>query len=209
MGITGGRWRAAGYYQAMSDDLPRQDATSRDRSPDELYSLSIEEVADMYEEAGFPRTPRAIQRYCALDKLDCHKAETPTGERYLVAPYSVDRHIKYIKEVSRPSATSRDNSRPDATVRTLEIKADEGPRQTTTSPDQSRLVATVREEDSRYVTALERENVFLRDQITVKDTQIAAMNERDRETNHLIAGLQKLLPLLAAPDRRGGEEERQ
>jgi hypothetical protein len=64
----------------MSDDQPRQDANSRDRSPDELYSLSINEVADIYQEAGFPRTDRAIQRYCALGKLDCHKAEMPTGD---------------------------------------------------------------------------------------------------------------------------------
>ncbi|QWG24139.1 hypothetical protein KMZ93_04210 [Bradyrhizobium sediminis] len=194
----------------MSDDLPRQDATSRDRSPDERYSLSIEEVADIYEEAGFPRTPRAIQRYCALNKLDCHKAETPTGERYLVAPYSVDRHIKYIKEVSRPSATSRDNSRPDATVRPLENKAEEEPRPTTTSPDQSRQVAATPEGESKYVLSLERENEFLRGEITVKNTQIADLTERARETNHLIAGLQKLLsPLLAAPTRQGGGETQQ
>lgn len=181
----------------MTTDQPRQDATSRDRSPEELYSLSIDEVADMYEEAGFPRTSRAIQRYCALNKLDCHKAETPTGERYLVAPYSVERHIKYIREVSRPDATSRDNSRPDATVRTLEIKPESEPRQTTTNTDRPRLVATGRDEDSRYVAALERENEFLRGQITVKDTQISDLTGRARETNHLIAGLQKMLtPLL-------------
>ena len=42
---------------------------------------------------------RAIQKYCALSKLDCHKVETETGEKYLVAPYSVERHITYIKEV--------------------------------------------------------------------------------------------------------------
>ncbi|QWG14291.1 hypothetical protein KMZ29_06295 [Bradyrhizobium sediminis] len=191
----------------MEDDQKRQDATSRDRSPNELYSLSIDEVADMYEEAGFPRTPRAIQRYCALDKLDCHKAETPTGERYLVAPYSVERHIKYIKEVSRPGATSRDNSRPDATIRPLGNKVQEEPRQATTSPDQTRQVATVREEDSRYVAALERENDFLRGEISVKNTQIHELTERSKETNTLIHRLQSMLaPLLIAPENRNGGE---
>jgi hypothetical protein len=50
---------------------------------------------------------------------------------------------------------------------------------------------------SRYVARIESENEFLRGQITVKDVQIKDLTERARETNHLIAGLQKMLtPLL-------------
>mgnify|MGYP001492506350 CR=1 FL=1 len=94
----------------MSGDQPRTAATSRDRSPDHQYTLSIEQTAELYAQAGYPRTPRAIQKYCSLSKLDCHKVETETGEKYLVAPYSVDRHIAYIKEV-RTVANSRDHSR--------------------------------------------------------------------------------------------------
>ncbi|WP_142250899.1 hypothetical protein [Bradyrhizobium sp. UNPF46] len=163
----------------------------------------------MYEEAGLPRDPRTIQRYCALNKLDCHKAETPTGERYLVAPYSVERHIKYIKEVSRPAATSHDKSRQDATVRTLEVKPEPAPRPTTTSTDQPRSVATATTSDDKYVLMLENQVEFLRGEISVKNTQIAELTERARETNHLIAGLQKMFPLLASPDRRGAEEGQQ
>jgi hypothetical protein len=68
----------------------------------------------------------------------------------------------------------------------------QAPRQEpTTTPDQSRLVAT------DYVARLESENHFLRKHIGVKDDQIKDLTERARETNHLIAGLQKMLtPLL-------------
>jgi hypothetical protein len=56
----------------------------------------------------------------------------------------------------------------------------------------SRPVAT------KYVQRLEGENEFLRGQVVAKDKTIEALLERDRETNHLIAGLQKMLtPLLA------------
>jgi len=110
VGITGARWRRGGYHEPMSGDQPRTAATSRDRSPDHQYTLSIEQTAELYAQAGYPRTPRAIQKYCSLSKLDCHKVETETGEKYLVAPYSVDRHIAYIKEV-RTVANSRDHSR--------------------------------------------------------------------------------------------------
>src|ERR1700689_4913651 len=63
------------------------------------------------------------------------------------------------------------------------------------SRDKPRPVAT------SYVERLESENEFLRGQIGVKDKTIEALLERDRETNHLIAGLQKMLsPLLGRPD---------
>jgi hypothetical protein len=34
----------------------------------------------------------------------------------------------------------------------------------------------------------------------VKDKTIEALLERDRETNHLIAGLQRMIPLLGRPE---------
>ena len=44
---------------------------------------------------------------------------------------------------------------------------------------------------------MERENEFLRGQVTTKDAQIKELTERSRETNILIGGLQKMLtPLL-------------
>ena len=71
------------------------------------------------------------------------------------------------------------------------------------SMQEPRQVAT----DDRYLTQLETENVFLKSQITSKDTQIAALLERDHETNALINGLQRMLaPLLSAPDAARRED---
>jgi hypothetical protein len=189
----------------MTHDQPRTDANSRDRSPDHQYSLTIEHTAELYAGAGHPRTIRAIQKYCALSKLDCHKVETETGEKYLVAPYSVERHLAYINEV-RTDATRRDQSRTAASVRTMENK-DEQPRtKPTNKPEQPRTDAAVRCTENAVDSALERENTslrnerdFLRSEISVKNEQIKDLTERARETNHLIGGLQKMLsPLLGA-----------
>jgi hypothetical protein len=189
----------------MTDEQPRTDATSRERSPDHQYSLTIEQAAELYAQAGHPRTPRALQKYCALTKLDCHKVETETGEKYLVAPYSVVRHIAYINEV-RTVATGRDQSRTDATVRIIEDKHEQPPVAPANSTEQSRTDATVRASDDRYVARLEGEVEFLRGQVGTKDAQIKELTERSRETNLLVAGLQKMLtPLLGrGEDRRGG-----
>ena len=147
----------------MTPEPPRTVANSRERSPDHQYTLSVEQAADLYAKAGHPRTPRAIQKYCALSKLDCHKVETETGEKYLVAPYSVNRHIAYINEV-RTVANDRDQTRTDASVRSMgnkEIVAAGG-------HEQPRPAANVPGPEERYVTRLENENTFLRGQIEVK-----------------------------------------
>ena len=131
--------------------------------------------------------------------------ETETGEKYLVAPYSVTRHIAYINEV-RTVATGRDQTRTDASVRPLENKGAPALEVSANGNEQPRTVASVRGAEDRYVARLESENEFLRAQIGVKDTQIGEMTERARETNILIGGLQKMLsPLLSAPGEHRAE----
>jgi hypothetical protein len=176
----------------MTDDQPRPAVASRDNE----FSLSIDDVIALYTNAGLPRDRRTIQRYCAAGKLDCRKIEIPFGDQYIITPGSVERHIAYIKELRQASA-SRDKPRPVATMEIEQARDLHEPRQPATSHDTPRLVATENEATSRYVVRLEGENEFLRGQIAVKDDQIKDLTERARETNHLIAGLQKMLsPLL-------------
>lgn len=170
----------------MPDDPSRQTATSPDQ-----YSLTIEEVAARYEHAGHPRTLRSIQRYCARGHLDCLRQEMPFGEKYLITPESVARHIAQIAELA--AATRRDQPRQDATEPAAELLDGSAAGAAATGPDPSRQVAA----ETRYIERLEGENEFLRQQVGVKDVQIKDLTERARETNHLIAGLQTMLtPLL-------------
>jgi hypothetical protein len=177
----------------MPDDLSRPVATRSDSD----FTLSIEDALERYANAGHPRTPRSVQRYCAKGHLQCRLIETGFGEKYVIAPDSVDKHIAYIEEVT--PTTRRGPSRHDATSRALKSNPDQPPQNAPTTIDQPRQDATG-PDLSRYVTRLEGENDFLRGQMEVKDTQIKELTERARETNMLVAGLQKLLaPLLSAP----------
>src|SRR5437868_12505103 len=101
----------------MSDDQPRQTAASSDTE----YSLSIEEAAALYERAGLPRTMRTIQRYCAKGHLDSRRVEIPYGEKYLITPASVIKHIAYIEE-TRQTMAGRDEPRPVAATATQEVR---------------------------------------------------------------------------------------
>ncbi len=142
----------------MTDDLSRPVATS----PDSEFTLTIDEALERYGRAGLPRTPRSVQRYCAKGHLDCRRIETQFGEKYLISPASVDKHIAYIEEV-RPVATSRDVPRQVATTVVPKESHDEPRQQAATSPDLSRPVATSHELDTRYVERLEDENDFFGD----------------------------------------------
>src|SRR5580700_6895156 len=100
----------------MTDDLSRPVAPTDDND----FILTIDEALERYSRAGLPRTPRSIQRYCAKGHLQCRLIETEFGEKYLIAPASVDKHIAYIEEV-RPVATSRDMPRRAATTVVAEV----------------------------------------------------------------------------------------
>ena len=85
-------------------------------------------------------------------------------------------------EQSRLVATRRERTRPFVPwkIRT---------KPATNEREQRRTVANGRDRsrpEDRYVARLEDENEFLRGQVDVKDTQIGALLERDKETNMLI-----------------------
>jgi hypothetical protein len=184
------------------DEQPRPDANTDEHA----YTLAVDEAAALYEAAGHARTMRAIQKYCARGDLDCIRQETPYGERFRITPASVTRHIKQIEQLSQ--ANRRDRTRPDATVRVTEIQGDPDKNDSASVREQPRPDAP----DTRYVTQLESNNAFLRAQIDRKDhqieqrdNQVEAMIERDRETNILIEQLQRRIPMLPQPERRGEE----
>ena len=171
----------------MNDDPSRQAATSPDQ-----YTLTVDDAAARYEHAGHPRTIRTLQRYCAKGHLDCLRQETPFGDKFLITPASVARHIAQIDELA--STAGRDLPRHAAASVTVEDSPERAQHDPATSPDQPRLVATA------FVERIESENKFLRGQIGVKDKTIEALLERDRETNILVGQLQKMLtPLLGRP----------
>ena len=185
----------------MPPDLSRPVATP----PDSEFTLSIDEALERYAKEGHPRTPRSVQRYCAKGHLEGRLIETQFGEKWLITPGSVDKHIAYIEEVSptgrvlpRPAATSDDTQGTFIHAENRATVDGAGPQQAATRSDLSRPVATSAGSE-RYVAQLESENEFLRRQVVVKDTQIKDLTERARETNHLIGGLQRMLsPLLGS-----------
>jgi len=210
-------WRSDVTMVTMPDE-PRPEASDTARLRTTQFPLSLEDVSRLFEEAGLPRNTRTLQRYCAAGRLDCIKEETVSGLAYFVDPASVDRAIKQLAqlhgltdEVRHGSTTENmshhvvngaepmvtaDPPRPSAADRDEETEII-SERPSATEPDTSGVVAVLEREN----TTLREQGEFFRRQIEVKDTQIAALLERDKETNYIVRGLQTMLaPLLG----RGG-----
>jgi hypothetical protein len=178
----------------------------RPAAPTDERLLSVEEAADRYAAANHPRTIRAIQKYCQRGDLECQKVETTYGERYLIVPASVDRHIAMIMERSQTNV--REQPRPAAAIRLARSGETNNDERFAAGREQPWPDATTNE----HVVQLEKrlsekddEIGFLRSEIGVKNDQIKELSERSRETNILIGGLQKMLtPLLG---RRLDREE--
>ena len=195
-------------------DEPRHDAHGTARPTATEYPLTLEDVSRLFDEAGLPRNVRTLQRYCAAGRLDCIKEETATGLAYFVNPVSVERAVNQpaqlhgLTDEVRHGATSDEMPhivahdaepsptpgapRPSAADRDKDVEI-VPERQSATKPDTSGLVAVLEREN----VGLREQNEFLRRQVDVKDTQIDALLERDKETNYIVRGLQTMLaPLL-------------
>jgi hypothetical protein len=181
--------------------------------------VTLDETARLFADAGLPRNIRSLQRYCAAGRLDCIKEETATGLTYFVDPESITHAITQLAQLHgitdevRHSTAQIDMSHmvapivePTQQTDAPRVSAVEHDKQL---PENIEWPSAPQPDTSRYVALLESENVmlreqivFLRDQANVKDTQIAALLERDKETNYLVRGLQTMLaPLLG----RGAE----
>src|ERR1700674_3788923 len=79
------------------------------------FTVTIDEAAERYTRAGHPRPIRRLQKYCARGDLDCRKVETLSGEKYLITPTSVERHIALIAQTQ--GAAGHDQARPGAAGR--------------------------------------------------------------------------------------------
>jgi hypothetical protein len=150
-----------------------------DISPDMTrYSLTIEDASWLFAEAGVPRAPRTITRFCALGDLDCIRVETEKNFKYLIDPKSVEKRIEQLKQALHfTSKTSPDMSRHVETINE-------------TQPDMSRHEEQMREALARdeelemlreRVEELETENIHLKISKQANETVINQMTSERKE----------------------------
>ena len=150
-----------------------------------LYTLSVQDAVALFDAAAVPRTERSIQIYCSNGHLDCISVDSEHTSKYLISKASINRRISALQQIDTAknmASRLRVISQTSANVRE-DADADNASSKGARSNRESEID-------------------FLREQVRVKDKQIASMLERDQETNILIKGLQDFLhklPALEAP----------
>jgi hypothetical protein len=191
------------------------DATAPDNSPLPMpdeglpkdYSVSVDEIRLLLFENGIEKSKDTIQRYCREGRLDAVKLGLL--RRYFATPLSVKRLLEYLRtdtveidaaELGEPASTGMQAH--EGAVGTVEpdvqLHAATEPSISTLEPDPheaapTRMQAHATEHSDGMVDFLKSQINVKDEQIKVKDNQIAAMLERDRETNVLIRELQTQL----------------
>jgi hypothetical protein len=198
-------------YTATMSDTPGHDATRRD----DLHTLTLRELEAKIIQAGIVMSRRQIMRHCKAGTFDAQKLPAVNNvEEWFIAPDSVEKGIADIKTLqalrSRRDATGRDISEHDAAEASKKIDTDTSghvaSRRDVSEKGRQEDREVTEPDTSRYVEQLEKrieekDEVIgmLRGELTNRNDELVRRNERERETNILIRGLQNLVLRLQAP----------
>jgi hypothetical protein len=176
--------------------------------------ITVVEAETRFRAAGLPRHPKSIERYCRVGSLRCKKEYGANGFQYLIEPTSADELIEFLKQAHHirnkpeqaPASSSalRENQPANSEEQSSHTLPPAPASSDISIKENHEEHAGTRSDTFRFVQQLEKrldekdgEIGFLRSEVAVKNDQIKDLTERARETNHLIAGLQKMLtPLL-------------
>jgi hypothetical protein len=182
------------------------------------HTLSVHDVGAALVSAGVPRSHRQIIRYCETGMLDAVKVPGPTGPQWYVSPSSVPKAIGDLKQwqaqragQSSPQQDMSDHVMVEKDRHTNSDTASRGaPQPATSEKETSQKGSETEPATARYVVLLERDNEFLREQVSKKDEQITDLSKRFGETQTLLGAMQRMLaPLLGQSDPFKHPEKRE
>ena len=166
--------------------------------------LTVQGAVTYCQTKGLSRTPKTIRKWAMRSQnLDggtgdvvSRSQDTENGFRWLLERSSLD--VKIAQELEFDSRKKAESFLPNLLepvvtgadgVEAVQLN-EQATEQVGTNANPSEAVQTLPHPDSAYLTFLEKQLDRAHQQIDVKDRQIDALLERDRETNFLIQGLQ-------------------
>ena len=216
MGITSHLPRFT-CYTCVMQDTASHGAPQHDN--DGLrHTMSLKEVEAQLLTAGVPRSHRHIVRLCKSGAFEAAKRPGGSGDEWFVAAQSVPKVIGDLRAIeearARHGPTQHDTSdhvAPEKSNNGNSDTAGHGAPQHATSEAQNKGEGSATQPDtSRYVSLLERDNEFLREQVSKKDEQISDLSKRFSETQILLGAMQKMLaPMLGQADPFRSPENRE
>lgn len=209
----GASYHAASRTDARTHDNSRQDATqlelartdtSKDKEindnrqtealeePSENW-LDIKQTEEKLRQLGVSRTTRTVQKFCHQGKLTAKLVPTESGSRYIVKESSIEEFVERMQDVL-PGNSFAPSETPDLGSH-LDHSRQRAESEPSNRGDTAPQLETVIDLKDQHIQMLSAQLDTANRQISVKDDQIAAMLERDHETNVLIQNLQRMIAL--------------
>jgi hypothetical protein len=150
------------------------------------YVLTIEDASRLFAEAGVPRSPRTVLRYCAQRSLDCVRADTEKNWKYLINEESVRQRVKEVQQISqgghdasRPAMTGQDETQPDSDE-TEQVRGENQSLKTKIQElevENRDLLINSRWKD-KYIEKVEEQGRFLLDALQETQYRLGTLEER-------------------------------
>jgi hypothetical protein len=194
--------------------------------------LTVQEAVAYCVSKGLPRTPKTVRKWAqrsvetvpGTGDVIVQRQDTENGFRWLISRESLDVKIEQEKEFGERADEQIEGSHPSEPVPTgayLFEQVASGANMSAPVLATNKAAEPVRTdeyakeglrgngvENVEIVELLKRQLDRAERQLDVKDRQIEALLERDRETNVLIQGLQTSLTHVASALPSGGREPR-
>ena len=91
---------------------------------EKVNKLSIDEAITLFADAGVPRSPRQIRRYCEGGHIESIKLDEQQYRKYSLDRNSTERWIKQLQTIdasgTRPAVSTQDRTRQDPSGRDRE-----------------------------------------------------------------------------------------
>src|SRR4051812_3535382 len=157
-------------------------STHVETRPDNVrFTLSVEEASELLAQAGVPRSPKTVTRFCKDGQLEFTKAKTEKNYKFLIDPKSLERLIKELQQTKGVNADSdNQSSHVETKIKKEENISTHVETHAPVSPDMSGQ----RTEDADRETAIrvevvhldERERELLERLLSDRDTQIKSLS---------------------------------
>lgn len=173
------------------------------------HTMSLKEVEAQLLIAGVPRSHRHIVRLCKSGAFEAAKRPGGSGDEWYIAAQSVPKVIGDLRAIeearerhSQTQHTASDHVAPEKPNNdNADTARQSAPEHATSGPKNMEEGSPTQPDASRYVALLERDNEFLREQVSKKDEQISDLSNRFSETQILLGAMQKMLaPMLGQSD---------
>ncbi len=157
------------------------------------FTITREQAAEMFKEAGFPRSPRQISRWCQSGELAAVKKPTATGlERYVINEQSIREKIEALRR---------------------RREEEERPHYEAVRPKGHTEPSPPAAYDPAELTTLRQENVVLKQRVSDQERLIGAVMDRLTDANRQLGSVQAKLAhreqeiaRLQAPKPEGGQK---